>query len=71
MRREAHALRVSFAAAERGEEQERERRRRPMLADRPRQRDAVHLRHVHVQDADVEGLVGLDPAQGVARRARE
>ena len=50
-------LGARLAPAERGEEHQRQRRARRVLPDRLRQRHAVHLRHVHVQDADVEGLV--------------
>ena len=67
VRREAHALGAGLAATERGEEEQRQRRRRPVLAGRPRQRDAVHLGHVHVEDPHVEWLAGLDPGEGLAR----
>src|SRR5690242_20389118 len=40
-----------------------------MLADRPRQRHAVELGHVHVEDGEIERLAGLDPRKCLARRA--
>ena len=63
VRGEALLLGARLAAAERGEEDQGQRRPRRVPPDRPRQGHAVHLRHVHVQDADVEALVGLDPLE--------
>ena len=38
--------------------------------DAPRQLDAVHLRHLHVEDREVEGARRLEPAQRLRRRPR-
>src|SRR5438445_1573573 len=54
VRREPHVLGAGLAATERGEEQQGQCRRGALLADRPRQGDAVHLGHVHVEDPGVE-----------------
>ena len=57
---------AGFAPAERAEEHERQRGAAP--ANLPGQRDAVHLRHVHVEDREVERIARLDPAQRLVRR---
>ena len=54
VRREPHVLGAGLAATERGEEQQGQCRRGALLADRPRQGDAVQLGHVHVEDPGVE-----------------
>ena len=69
VRGEALLLGPRLAPAERGEEDEGQLRPRRMPTDGPRQRHAVHLRHVHVEDADVEALVGPDPPERLAGRA--
>ena len=69
VRGEALALGARLATAERGEEHQGQRGARRLLPDRPRQGHAVHLRHVHVEDADVEALVGLDPRERLEGRS--
>ena len=70
IRGEALLLGPRLAAPERGEEDEGQRGSRRVPPERPRQRHAVHLRHVHVQDAEVEALVRLDPARALRSVSR-
>ena len=63
---EALVLGTRFAAPQRGEEYQRERSAGRLLPDRPGQGDSIHLRHVHVEDREVETLAGLDPPERLA-----
>ena len=59
IRRKQRVAVARLAPAERAEQHERQ--RRVFLANLARQRDAVHLRHVHVDDRDVEGVGMIEP----------
>jgi hypothetical protein len=65
---EAGLLRPRLPTAEGGEQHQRERCRRRRLPDDLGERHPVHLRHVHIQDAQVEPLTASHPADGFARR---
>ena len=64
--REALFLGARLPAPQRGEEDQRERSAGRLLPDRPGQGDSIHLRHVHVEDREVEALTGLDPPERLA-----
>ena len=61
-------LGADLAPAERAEQDKRQ--TRPLLADRAGERDAVHFRHVHVEDRQVERTALVEPAQRFVRRRR-
>ena len=70
VRGEALAIGARLATAERREENQGQCPPRRVDPDRPGQGHAVHLRHVHVQDADVEALLGPDPRERLTGRCR-